>query len=193
MSDEKVEKESKIFGLSIKEWVFVLSIFGVGGGGTYVGNIIGHKDVDNKVDESALLIELDSLKAQMNRAFSEKAAKAAVSLELGQMRGLEGDEAIEYVNGLMDFADEKQIDDSIWQTYYRPKLDGIINRMEGACGFVVPGESITEMFFVDCFGQPKRIHYDKVNGSTNSLYYYRGDDDRVIVIRYLNSTLQFDQ
>jgi hypothetical protein len=180
------ETETKIFGLSIKEWVFVLGLLGVTGD-QILSKFTGKEELDHKVDDVTLRVEIDSLKAQMSRTFNQEAMDAIVAKEVSEVTGRD----IDFIRAALDGVEESNKGQTLFDSIYKPFLDDQMDRFDGACGYIVPGDQINDLQFVDCFGQPKKIYHGIITGiTTKPIYYYRNDNDEVVPVRSLNKFIQ---
>ena len=124
-----MSKETKIIGLSIKEWGFVLSLFGLTGN-QLVTNITGNEELTHKVDDTTLRVEIDSLKAQMSRTFNQEAMDAIVEKEIAEVTGRD----IEFIREALNGVEDSNKGQSLFDSIYKPYLDRQMTVWNGVCG-----------------------------------------------------------
>lgn len=134
---------------------------------------------------------------------AEAKAKEIVSYEIGSQaaqtafiqafqnfRNMPTEELLEYVEGKFAFADTVHAQWDELKANHKWISEKRKDEKPGyeMCGYVLQVDQKPK-YFKSCTGELKKVYYGKLSNRSNSVFYYRNDEDKPIVLTYLSTVI----
>ena len=184
----------KIFGYPLKDFVTLMALLS---GGTFVGHFTGNSGVDQEEltqhtanhDKELLNVLKTRLDSLVLSSIDNEAGERLIADAVG--------EDVETVKAIIEYGKANMDKDSLWDNYYMPHIDGLIDRFSNAFGYCYNdlNTAHTRPYFMTADGTPELIRFGRPRdrpGIRREVFYYTNRDNEDVVLHSLLNAVKPD-